>query len=106
MRAGLLRYPIIILSQIKTKGESGETEISWIEFAHTKSNVINLNGVKKESDNQITNTNVTQFVIRYNIMVVESMRIKYGDKLYKINYINKYITNNNQVIGCEYLEKS
>lgn len=105
MRAGLLRYNIIILSQQTTRGSAGEDETEWVEFAHTKANVINLNGVKKLNVDQITNTNITQFVIRYNIAIDEEMRIKYDGKIYAIDYINKYITNMNQVIGTQFLER-
>jgi SPP1 family predicted phage head-tail adaptor len=106
MRAGLLRFPIVILEKSETKDSYGATSDNWGVFADTKANVVNVNGQKKISDDQFTHSNATEFTIRHNIKVNEKMRIQYDGKLYKILYINKFILNNNQIIGTEFLERA
>jgi len=105
MRAGLLRFPIVIQQETKVKGLAGETKKTWTEFTQTKANIVNMNGKKGVVDEQISNSRITEFTIRYTIGVIETMRIIYDGKIYKINYINKYISNNNQIIGAEFLER-
>ena len=105
MRAGLLRFPISILEKQETKDEYGATSTNWVEFQKTKANVVNLSGKKGVSDEQINNTRITDFTIRHNIKVDEKMRIIYDGNLYKINFINKFILYNYQIIGTEYIEK-
>ena len=106
MRAGLLRYPIIILHGTGIKSGLGSKEITWSMFSQTKSNVIFKTGDKNIVDNQFTNGKNVDFVIRYNVQITDQMRVKYEGNIYKIIFINPNVLTGQKIVSCEYLEKA
>lgn len=106
MRAGLLRFPIVILEEAKTKDSFGATKKTWVEFTRTKSNITYKTGDKKVEDNKFINSQNIDFTIRHNIKVDEQMRIQYDGKLYKVQFINRNIINNSQIVTCDFIEKA
>ena len=106
MRAGLLRYSMILQEKIETRPAMGAIKATYVDLAPCKCNVIVKTGTTKDSDSQLMNSQVIEFTIRYNVVVDEEMRIKYNGRIYKILFINPEVTKGSTTIMAEYLNKA
>lgn len=91
MNAALLRNPIEIHELVTTKNEYGTISKSYRYKCRTKAHV------KFNSENQVVSEGEIfypinrTFIVRAYIPVVETDRIKFENKWWKINSINKNI---------------
>lgn len=84
MQAGLLNDIIEIQKLITTKDAYGSDIETYEYFLKTKAQVIYSSGNRLITNNEITFNYNTTFVVRYYIEVIESMRIKFQSRYYRI----------------------
>lgn len=89
MIAGLLKETIEIFKPFQRKNEYGEVEDYFEKSFKTKSQVIYNSGNKIVENNEITSDYKLQFVVRIYHKISEQDRIKYDNKFYQIESIEK-----------------
>lgn len=89
MQAGLLKDIITFLENEPTRDTYGGLSDQWVEAFKKRAYVRFNSGSRKEVNNEVINTEVLTFMIRYTKEVQEKMRIVYEGRKYKINMINR-----------------
>ena len=105
MRAGLLRYIMVLQKRTETRPAMGAVQATYTDLAPVRCNVVVTTGTFKNSDSQFINSQVVDFTVRYNIEVNEEMRIKYEGRIYKILFISPDIKKGSKTIVVEFLSK-
>ena len=89
MNSALLRHPITIYALKTTKTQYGTISTSWVEKYSTRAHIIFTNESQVVSEGEIFYPVNRTFVIRSYVPVTETDRIKWDNKWWKINSINK-----------------
>lgn len=89
MRAGQLREAILIQNSTIMKDGYGADSLQWVDVISTRAKVTYATGSRENQNNEIVYSCTIQFTIRYYHDVLESMRIIWREKKYRIISINK-----------------
>lgn len=88
MRAGSLRYPIIIQKPVTIKNEYGATTNSWQDYILTRADIRFDSGNRLNENSEIIHSYTKTFIVRHYHPITENMRIIYKGKKYRILCIN------------------
>lgn len=105
MIAGNLRYKIEILTPSKTKGEYGAEKEIFVNYMTLRAAKKELSGTKGMDNNEIFNSYKIEFTIYYRKGINETMRIRYNDRDYKINFIKEIGYKEGLTIDTELINK-
>lgn len=100
MIAGLLKEIIEIYKPFQIKNEYGEVEDAFEKAFKTKAQVIYNSGNRIVDNNEIFNEYRIQFIVRYYHNISENDRIKYDNKWYQIEAIEKSKQYQLQKLNC------
>ena len=89
MQAGLLKDIITFLKNEPTRATYGGSSDQWVEVFKKRAYVRFNSGSRKEVNNEVINSEVLTFTIRYTKDVNEKMRIVYDGRKYRIIMINR-----------------
>lgn len=89
MNSALLRHPITIYALKTTKTAYGTISTSWVQKYATRAHIIFTNENQVVSEGEIFYPVNRTFVIRSYVPITETDRIKWDEKWWKINSINK-----------------
>ena len=84
MEAGKLKEKITFIQPVTSKNGYGQEITSWINFLTTKSDITYSSGNRVTENNEIINTYVLTFHIRYVKSINEQMRIVFNGKKYRV----------------------
>lgn len=101
MNAAILKTPIEIHALTTTKTEYGTIQTSYALKYSTKSHVKFGSEQQVVSEGEVLFPVVLTFIVRAYVPVIETDRIKYDDKWWKIVSINKNIYYNDIEIVCQ-----
>jgi head-tail adaptor len=101
MKAGILREKIEIWEPVTTTTSYGDQQTEYQFVREVRANVRYDSGSRTTENDEIFYTVYKTFIVRYYTDVVETMRIKFDNKFYRILSIepNKYY--NDKVIHTE-----
>ncbi len=92
MRIGELRYRVTIQKLTTVTNANGFTEEQWFDFKTVWASKNNLSGKEFWSAMAVQSENTVEFGIRYaqfiDSMDTRAYRIKHGDKVYNITFID------------------
>lgn len=84
MRAGLLNEVIHIFRQMETQSEYGDISTSYQEIATTRAKVNHSLGNREIQNDEIFYDYSKTFQVRIYVDVMDTDRIRYGDKFYRV----------------------
>lgn len=84
MKAGQLNEVISIFRQVESQSEYGDISTSYKEVGKTRAKVNHSLGNRGVQNNEIFYDYSKTFVVRIYVDVVDSDRIKYGEKFYRV----------------------
>jgi len=84
MRAGILNEVIAIYRQVETQSDYGDISTSYQLVAFTRAKVNHSLGNREIQNNEIFYDYSKVFQIRSYVDVLDTDRIKYGDKYYRV----------------------
>ncbi|NVN96572.1 MAG: phage head closure protein, partial [Bacteroidetes bacterium] len=101
MQSGILKYKIEILTKSIIIDNNGIRKDVWsVEFS-IRAGLIYRGGNKTIQDNQEFNTSNIELTIRNNKNITEANRVRFKDRIYKINAINRNPFDNSLILNCE-----
>lgn len=84
MRAGLLNETISIYRQMESQSDFGDISTSYQKVGTTRAKVEHKLGNRTLQNNEIFYDYSKTFFVRYYVDVVDTDRIKYGNKFYRV----------------------
>lgn len=87
MNINEFRYDIVIQNKQVTRDIYGGTNEQWVDYLSLKGSVKYNSGSKGLNNDEVFNFQQINFIIHHRI-IDETMRIKFNNKYYKINFIN------------------
>ena len=84
MRAGLLNETIAIYRQMEMQSDYGDISTSYKEVNTTRAKVEHKLGNRTIQNDEIFYDYSKTFVVRFYVDVVDTDRIKYGTKFYRV----------------------
>jgi len=89
MRSGKLKHIIEVHKKITARDEYLGFSKDYQFFFKTRAEVKHLGGAEEIVNSQIFPSSDIQLYIRYRSNIEETMRIKYNDEMYDIDYIEE-----------------
>lgn len=101
MRAGILKEKLDIYVNKETVTEYGSKHRNWEYLYSIRAAVRNNGGGRRIENNEILYSYSKEFIVRHYVVIDETMRLKYNNKMYRIISIepNKYY--NDKIIITE-----
>jgi len=101
MRAGLLRHRITIQTVSETRDSYGDPVQTWSTYKTVRAGKRNKSGKETEVNNVRNPQRMVEFMIHYVSGITNKMRIKHGDAIFNILFIdNVNELNRDMIITC------
>ena len=84
MRAGILNEVIAIYRQVEQQSEYGDISTSYQEISKTRAKVNHSLGSREIQNDEIFYDYSKTFQVRFYVDVMDTDRIKYGGKFYRV----------------------
>jgi len=88
MRAGLLRHKITIQKVVEVQDDYGEADQTWSTFRVVRAGKRNLSGQENQINDVRNPVRMVEFKMHYISGVTNKMRIKRGDDVFNILFID------------------
>jgi SPP1 family predicted phage head-tail adaptor len=95
--AGSYRHPITFQKQTTEKNEFGEKVSTWVDFAQSRAGIYPVSGKDYFAAEQIHSDVTTKVHVRYMPGITADMRVKFGERIFKIVAVLNFQENNKEL---------
>jgi SPP1 family predicted phage head-tail adaptor len=95
--AGSYRHPITLQKQSQTKNDYGEKVPTWTDFAQSRAGIYPISGKDFIASAEVNSEVTTKINLRYIPGVTADMRVKFGERIFKIIAVMNFQERNKEI---------
>lgn len=89
MSIGKMRHQVELQQVVKTRDDHGGAGRAYVAYATgVWAGIMYVSGTEKETGQQVSGETSHKIKIRYDSRVVNTDRVKFGDRIFEINSVN------------------